>query len=84
MPIIPSIETTRISQNEFKELSYQVMQHVFAIHKYVGQKMKKGTNDTHVDFTALSSFAWLSTVTTKKKQTKWKHHNTILTIRSYS
>ncbi len=32
MPIIPSIETTRISQNEFKELSYQVMQHVFAIH----------------------------------------------------
>lgn len=37
MPIIPSITTTRISQAEFKELSFEVMRHVFDIHNEFGR-----------------------------------------------
>jgi GxxExxY protein len=37
MPIIPSIKTRRITQDEFGELSYEVMQHVFAIHTEFGR-----------------------------------------------
>ena len=37
MPITPSIKTTRLTQHEFGELSYEVMQHVFAIHTEFGR-----------------------------------------------
>lgn len=37
MPVVPSIKTTRISQHEFKDLSYGVMQHVFEIHNEFGR-----------------------------------------------
>ena len=37
MPIIPSLPTTRISQNEFKELASEVMRHVFDIHNEFGR-----------------------------------------------
>jgi GxxExxY protein len=37
MPIIPSMITTRISQAEFKELSFEVMRHVFDIHNEFGR-----------------------------------------------
>lgn len=42
MPIIPSIKTTRISQDEFKALSYEVMRHVFAIHNEFGRLFDEG------------------------------------------
>ena len=37
MPILPSIQTKRISQAEFGELAYEVMRHVFAIHEDFGR-----------------------------------------------
>jgi hypothetical protein len=37
MPIVPSIPTRRISQDEFGALAYEVMSHVFAIHDDFGR-----------------------------------------------
>jgi GxxExxY protein len=37
MPIIPAINARRISQQEFGELSYEVMKHVFDIHSEFGR-----------------------------------------------
>lgn len=37
MPIEPSIQTSRISQEDFKEIAFAAMQHVFAIHAEFGR-----------------------------------------------
>jgi GxxExxY protein len=37
MPIHRSVETTRISQEDFKPLAYEVMEHVYAIHNDFGR-----------------------------------------------
>jgi GxxExxY protein len=37
MPIHRSVETTRISQEEFKRLAFEVMEHVYAIHNDFGR-----------------------------------------------
>ncbi len=37
MPITPSIRTERISQEQFKQLAFEVMNHVFAIHNEFGR-----------------------------------------------
>ncbi len=37
MPIVPSINTSRLSQKDFGALAYEVMDHVFAIHNDFGR-----------------------------------------------
>ena len=37
MPILPSIPVNRLSQEEFRDLAFEVMQHVFAIHNEFGR-----------------------------------------------
>ena len=41
MPVIPSIATNRISQNEFQGLAYEVMRQVFGIHNDFGRLFDK-------------------------------------------